>query len=172
MHYLPNLLSFARFPLAFLFLQDDVFYRCLAIILALITDGLDGFLARKYGSCSWLGTILDPITDKFFVCFAMGMLISEERLAVGAALTMLSRDFAILFFGTYLMIVGKLRHYQCRAIWCGKITTCFQLVVLLALICGVAVPQYLYVGFVALGVFALFELHYSSQLNIKFGEKG
>src|ERR1700722_11169840 len=54
---IPNFLSLMRFPLALVFLQENRLYRIIAIILALITDGLDGFIARRYKTANRLGTL-------------------------------------------------------------------------------------------------------------------
>ncbi|WP_038110868.1 CDP-diacylglycerol--glycerol-3-phosphate 3-phosphatidyltransferase [Tropheryma whipplei] len=69
---LPNVITCTRiafaFPLFFLCLDKD--FRWLALCLFLIgmlTDGLDGFIARKYNSVSKFGALLDPIADKILV---------------------------------------------------------------------------------------------------------
>lgn len=156
---LPNLISISRIPLAFCFLQNDPIYRLLGVCLALITDGLDGFLARRYDQSSFLGTLLDPLTDKFFVIMGGIVLINEGRLSLVEACMLVSRDFALLFFGAYLLLQGNLTRYRFRAIWTGKITTVLQFGVLLALIWGMTIPPFLYGVFVALGFLALLELY-------------
>ena len=62
MQYLtiPNLISLLRIPLAILFLKGGVLVRAVAIILAMLSDGLDGYYARRYSQCSKIGTLLDP----------------------------------------------------------------------------------------------------------------
>ena len=71
---LSNFLSILRIPLAFALVTDFSLYRALAIGLAMITDGLDGYLARRYRMTSQVGAFLDPLTDKFFVFFAIMIL--------------------------------------------------------------------------------------------------
>jgi len=63
---LSNALTFLRAPLALLFLSEVTALRIGAIIIAMVTDGIDGYLARRNSSVTKLGAILDPIMDKFF----------------------------------------------------------------------------------------------------------
>lgn len=68
---LPNLLTMLRMVLipvfvSLLFYQR--FYWALAVfVLAGVTDGLDGLLARRFNQKSQLGSILDPIADKLLL---------------------------------------------------------------------------------------------------------
>jgi CDP-diacylglycerol---glycerol-3-phosphate 3-phosphatidyltransferase len=160
---LPNILSLLRFPLAFLFLQENPLYRCLAIFLAMISDGLDGFLARKYKQTSRLGATLDPLADKFFVLFALFIFLREERLTILNATVMLSRDISVALFGLYLFLTNKLPLYQFRSIWAGKLTTFFQFIFLFSLTCGVVFSDYLYTLFAFFGIWAFIELYSSRQ---------
>lgn len=155
----PNVLSLLRFPLALLFLKQDVVSRFLVIMLAMISDGLDGFIARRYRLSSSLGTLLDPLMDRFFVFFVIGVLIQEGSLTSTEAWTLLSRDIAVLIFGLYLVFAGKLTSYRFRAFWCGKATTFLQFIVFLALTLGIKIPLWSYLVFVSLGALALFELY-------------
>ena len=155
----PNFLSILRFPLALFFLQANPFYRLLAIVLAMLTDGLDGFIARRYQLTSRLGTLLDPIADKFFVFLAVSVLLQEGRFSFLEAATLFCRDIAVFLFGIYLVISGKWNHYKIKAFWCGKITTCLQFVVLLGLTLGMVFPPIVYFSFLILGVLALVELY-------------
>lgn len=157
---LPNWISILRIPLAFVFLQQNPFYRVLAILIAMISDGLDGFLARKTRCCTRVGTTLDPMTDKFFVFFALRILIQEQQITLLETACMLCRDFSVILFGLYLILTRQWDNYRFRAIWCGKLTTFLQFIVLVSLACHFPVPNYLFSVFIALGLFALGELYY------------
>lgn len=156
---IPNILSILRIPLALLFLHQNILYRSFAIIFAMITDCLDGFLARRYKISSKIGTTLDPITDKFFVMFVLGVFLTEDRLTLWDAAAFICRDFSVVLFGIYLALTGNLTTYRFRAIWCGKITTTLQFVVLLGLTFQYEIPGYLYTSFIVLGLMALVELY-------------
>lgn len=162
---LPNFLSLLRIPLAFVFLQENTYLRAAAIILAMLTDYLDGYLARRYNMCSRVGTTLDPMTDKFFVFFTLVIFIQEGRIELWQAVSMLCRDFAVITFGLYLVIARQWDNYQFRAIWCGKIATTLQLFVLLALTFNFAIPSIFYLCFYPLGLLALIELYFFERLK-------
>lgn len=158
-----NILSLLRGPLAFLFLWNDPFFRAFAVIAAMITDFLDGFIARRYGTCSQLGAFLDPLMDKFFVFFSLSVLMQQGHIELWQALALISRDFAVLVFGLYLALSKNWSNFQFRSIWCGKITTTFQFFVLLGLIFSVRIPSYIFLSFIGLGFFALIELYFIEQ---------
>jgi CDP-diacylglycerol--glycerol-3-phosphate 3-phosphatidyltransferase len=160
---IPNSLSLLRLPLAFLFLSENPMVRCGAIILAMASDILDGYVARCYQQTSQFGAILDPLTDKFFALFVFVVLLAEEKLTGLQMAALLSRDFAVILFGCYLLRSSQWAQYRCRAIFCGKVTTSLQFVVLLALSVGFAVPAMVYGAFVLLGVCALLELFLKNQ---------
>jgi len=158
MFSLPNLISLSRLPLAFLFLTDNLWIRCGALLCAMISDGLDGYLARKCHLSSQLGAIIDPLMDKFFVGFVLLILINEQKLSYMQATAMLSRDLAVLLFSAYLMFHGKLKNYRVAAIWSGKVTTTLQFFVLMAALFSMAIPESIFLLFLLLGFCALLEL--------------
>jgi phosphatidylglycerophosphate synthase len=90
-----NALSFSRIPLAFLFWVESPWVRLSAILLAMVSDSFDGYLARKNQSVSRFGAVLDPLADKFFVYFALSILLREGKLFFLQALAMLSRDIVV-----------------------------------------------------------------------------
>lgn len=156
-----NFLSLARIPLVLVFFQQSVFWRIVGILLAMLSDGLDGFVARRYNRTTQFGAFLDPLMDKFFVCFALSVMVAEQRISIPEVLTMLCRDFSVFFFGFYLLLKGTWAQYKFRSIWSGKITTVLQLSVLIALSLQITLPPYFFVSFIILGVMALIELYLS-----------
>lgn len=71
---LPNWLTYGRIAaipvIMLLILADNPALRWLALLLyigAAVTDYYDGYFARKYGSVSAIGRMLDPIADKLLV---------------------------------------------------------------------------------------------------------
>lgn len=153
-----NSLSFIRAPLAFLFLQDNSTLRIVAILLAMITDSIDGYLARRNQSVSRFGAILDPAMDKFFVYFAMVVLFLEYKIAPWEMAAMLSRDFFLCLYGVLVAFAGRWKTIVFRAIRWGKVTTALQFVVLIGLVSGFTFPWYLYAAFIAMGWLAFLEL--------------
>jgi phosphatidylglycerophosphate synthase len=129
-----------------------------AIILAMLTDSIDGYLARRTLTTTRFGAILDPIMDKFFVIFALCLFFTEGKIEGWQALSMISRDFFLLVFAIYLAISGHWPEFECTAIRWGKITTTLQFFILLGLTAGFSFPWYLYSFFVLFGGLAFIEL--------------
>lgn len=158
MFNLANGLSLLRAPLALLFLIENTSLRIAVIFLAMLSDSIDGFLARRANKASQFGAVLDPAMDKFFVFFVLGVLLVQGRLEIWEACAFISRDFFLIFFGIYLGLSGHWNAYQCKAVRWGKISTALQFFVLIGLTLNVAFPWYLYCIFIVLGTLAFLEL--------------
>lgn len=153
-----NSLSFIRAPLAFLFLQENLTLRIIAIFLAMLTDSIDGHLARRNRSVSKFGAILDPTMDKFFVYFAMTVLFLEKSLGPYELIAMLSRDFFLCLYGLIMIVTNKWKTVVFRAIRWGKVTTALQFIVLISVVMGISFPWYIFALFIVMGWFAFLEL--------------
>ena len=162
MNSLPNLISLTRIPLALLFWKAEALMRLFWILMALFTDGLDGYLARRYKWTSKSGVLLDPITDRFFVAFVVVLLFNEGKIELWQAAALFCRDFAILLFALWIGLRGLITQVKFQAIWCGKVATVFQLALLFLLTAGMVIPAPTYFIFVALGGFAFLELLFSN----------
>lgn len=160
---LSNCLTMMRAPLAFLFCQENNSLRIFAICMAIITDSIDGYIARRSKSESQFGAILDPIMDKFFVLFALTVLFIEGKVAPFEMTAMLSRDVALFFYGTLMFAMGRLQSITVRAFRWGKISTALQFFVLMGICCGFTIPWYIFGAFIAMGVFSFFELLQRSE---------
>lgn len=156
---LSNALSFSRVPLAFLFLQDNALLRVLAVVLAMITDSVDGYLARRSKSSSRLGVILDPVTDKFFVYFSLITLFSEGTMSAWAALSLLARDMAVCIYATTMWIKGQWRSMVLNSFLFGKVATSLQFIILIGILLKVTFPWTVYALSGLLGLGALIELY-------------
>jgi CDP-diacylglycerol--glycerol-3-phosphate 3-phosphatidyltransferase/cardiolipin synthase len=127
----PNLLSFLRLPLAIIFiLTESTTGRAAIIVLAAISDGIDGWLARKLGQDSGAGQIVDPITDKLFVLVALATLAARRELAPWMVILLLARDIFNSF--AFFIIKGLGWHTRFKARFSGKTVTVLQLSVMLA----------------------------------------
>ena len=155
---LSNSLSFARAPLAFLFLYESQWIRFSAILLAMITDSIDGHLARRNQSTSRFGAILDPAMDKFFVYFALGALFFEGKIKAWEMAAMISRDFFLVLYGFFMIATKRWKTVVFRAIRWGKVTTALQFLVLLGLVLNYSFPWALFASFVIMGWLAFLEL--------------
>ncbi len=162
---LSNSLSFLRAPLAFLFLIESTTLRIVAIVLAMVTDSIDGYLARRRQTVTRFGAILDPTMDKFFVLFTLSILFCENRMQLWEGCAMISRDFFLCLFGLYLSVSGYWQSYQFTSIRWGKVTTALQFLVLIGLTLGITFPGYFYCVFILFGMLAFVELWQIRKAN-------
>jgi cardiolipin synthase len=102
-------------------------------LLAGITDGLDGFVARSRGQRTALGMVLDPLADKILLMSAILVLTILKELPWWFAIIVVSRDLILIGGASILyMFLGKM---SMPPSWLGKTTTGFQiLTVLLAML--------------------------------------
>ena len=107
---LPNLLSLSRIglaPLMLVFLSNDdgisELISLVILILAGVTDGLDGYLARVRNQITELGIALDPIADKIFAAIVIIGLILYRQFPLWLAAVIVGRDLLILVGGLVLM---------------------------------------------------------------------
>jgi len=84
------------FLIAFVFAGAAAAWALLAIvILAYITDALDGWIARKYNQITTFGKFMDPLADKLFVITAFICFVSAGKMAAWAAAIVLFREFIV-----------------------------------------------------------------------------
>src|SRR5208282_3007532 len=137
----PNQLTFLR--LGFLpFFVISIHYRrydaALALlILAGLTDGLDGLLARSLNQKTALGAYLDPIADKLLLSSSFVVLALNRKISWWLATLVISRDIILLTSATVILVVSGYRKFP-PSIY-GKTTTALQIllvfvVVLLAVV--------------------------------------
>ncbi len=156
---LSNALTLLRLPAAFMFIIDNMTVRLAAIALAMLSDCLDGYFARKNKTVSQLGTILDPIMDKFFVFFSLGILVATSQMPVWGMVCMLSRDICLFIFGIYLTLSRGWDQFEFKSIVWGKITTSAQFLVLIFVVIQVQLPWYIYAAFIPLGMLTALGLY-------------
>jgi cardiolipin synthase (CMP-forming) len=149
----PNLLTVFRMVLIPVFVSLLFYQRfilALAIfVLAGVTDGLDGLLARRFNQKSQLGTILDPIADKLmlvtsFVVLSMRSVFpqplpSHLPVPFWVTVAVISRDVFILVGAAAINIVTGFRGF--RPSMLGKINTTVQIFAIAAIIFAASVPN-------------------------------
>ena len=131
MFIITNSLSLIRVPLTFLFINENNVLRVVIIFLAMFSDSIDGYIARKYNATSTLGAILDPLMDKFFVYGVLIILCLDGSITPLFALSMLFRDYFLIMLGLYLCFSKKILKVQFKSVKFGKISTAFQFIILI-----------------------------------------
>jgi CDP-diacylglycerol---glycerol-3-phosphate 3-phosphatidyltransferase len=109
--------------------EGDVIAAALFAVAAL-TDGLDGYIARRQRQETTFGKLMDPLADKLLVTAALVSLVSLDRLAAWVAMVIIAREFAV----TGLRSVAAERGIVISASWLGKAKTGLQVAAIFALI--------------------------------------
>ena len=150
---IPNILTFMRMGLIPVFVSL-VYYGyskwALAVFLiAGISDGIDGFLARKFKQESELGTIIDPIADKLLMTVAFIILTLPNVLPPTRHLpipfwvtaSVIGRDVLIITIAGAINIITGFRGFK-PSFW-GKMSTLVQVIgislVMLAAVSGYSI---------------------------------
>src|SRR5690349_24132729 len=64
-------------------------------VLAGLTDGLDGYIARSRQSVTTFGKVMDPIADKLLIAAALISLVSLDKVAAWVAMVIIAREFTV-----------------------------------------------------------------------------
>src|SRR6202030_3669334 len=97
----------------------------LAVFLAAAaTDLLDGWLARRWGQVTTVGTLLDPIADKLLISAALVSLVDIHRVPAWIVILIIGREFAV----SGLRSIAAAEGYTIRASDLGKTKMVLQVV--------------------------------------------
>ncbi len=105
LRHLPNLISFARIimvvPIVWLLLERRFEPAIWLFVIAGASDGLDGFLAKRFGWSSRFGGILDALADKILLLSTFTCLWWLDVFPWWLLALILLRDLLIFGGGTY-----------------------------------------------------------------------
>ena len=113
---LPNILTLSRIlsiPLLILFFylpyRWSLYFCTLIFILAMLTDWLDGYLARRFNQQSSFGAFLDPVADKLVISTALILLVSRQPdwVITLPALVIVGREIAVSALREWMAELGK-----------------------------------------------------------------
>jgi CDP-diacylglycerol---glycerol-3-phosphate 3-phosphatidyltransferase len=126
-----NRLTVSRLALTILFVatlnSNWIYGRTAALIIFLlagVTDFVDGEIARRYGSVTNFGKLLDPLVDKIMMAAAFISLVPLGAIPAWAATTVVARDFLI----TGLRLMATARGQILPAERLGKHKTSWQII--------------------------------------------
>ncbi|HEX7119787.1 MAG TPA: CDP-alcohol phosphatidyltransferase family protein [Longimicrobiales bacterium] len=167
----PNAISLLRFPLAALFVAtESVAVRSVIALVAGISDGIDGWLARHAESRTRTGELLDPIADKTFVFAALAGFVRTGELELWELLLLLARD--IYVSAAFVVALALRLRLRFRARMSGKVTTTLQIAaVLLLLLVPRSAPFVVAITGIA-GFWAIIDYTRAGLRSLRGGEAG
>jgi cardiolipin synthase (CMP-forming) len=129
-------------PLIALLVLGEYTAALALFLLAGLSDGADGFLARRYGWTSRLGSILDPLADKLLHISAYLTLGALGHLPLWLVVLVIARDVLIVGGGlAYHLLIGR---YDLEPRVLSKLNTLLQMMLVLAVLVSlgaVALPS-------------------------------
>ncbi|MCM8761248.1 MAG: CDP-alcohol phosphatidyltransferase family protein [Candidatus Omnitrophica bacterium] len=139
---IPNKISIGRIILIPFFITAVAYSRLdialIVFLIATVSDGIDGMLARALKQKTELGTILDPMADKLllvsaYICLAVaGNIPAYLRMPPYVPIIIISRDVIIVLGSVIIYLIrGKLNVAPSVM---GKITTFFQMITIVSIL--------------------------------------
>ncbi len=137
---IPNMLTIIRLflviPLVILLLMEEYAIALTIFVIAGLSDGLDGLLAKRFGWTSRFGSIADPLADKLLMISSYFVLCWQTELPWWLFVAILLRD---------LVIVGGALSYnhlfgleEVKPTYLSKVNTFMQILLVLIVIYDLA----------------------------------
>lgn len=135
---IPNLLTVLRIllvgPIVWLLAEERYVQALLIFAVAGVSDGLDGYLAKRNGWITRLGSFLDPIADKLLLVGSYVVLGWTGVLPIWLVLLVLGRDVVIVSGAfAFHYLVGQ---FEAEPTIISKINTFAQIVLVLVVVLG------------------------------------
>jgi cardiolipin synthase (CMP-forming) len=137
---IPNYITMFRFILVpfivMALLSGYVGAALIGFVVAGVSDGIDGFIARRYNQGSELGAYLDPIADKLLLVSLFVVLGFVKELPVWLVVIVVSRDIFII--GAVLLgaVIGK--PLEMHPLLVSKANTAFQIILVAVTLADIA----------------------------------
>jgi cardiolipin synthase (CMP-forming) len=139
----PNQITLLRLGFLPLFLvsiaYDHYRWALLILVVAGLSDGVDGLLARSLNQSSSLGAYLDPIADKLLLSSSFVILAFKQQIDLWLMIFVLSRDVTILVVAVVILLMFGYRPFPPSIF--GKLNTFFQIVMVFSVLLRAAYPQ-------------------------------
>jgi cardiolipin synthase (CMP-forming) len=139
----PNQITLLRLGFLPLFLvsiaYDHYRWALLILVVAGVSDGVDGLLARSLNQSSSLGAYLDPIADKLLLSSSFVILAFKQQIDLWLMIFVLSRDVTILVVAVVILLMFGYRPFPPSIF--GKLNTFFQIVMVFSVLLHAAYPQ-------------------------------
>jgi len=136
LRHLPNIISLLRValvaPAIWLMLQLRYTEALVIVLVAGLSDALDGYLAKRFGWHSALGALLDPMADKVLLVASYVALAYLHLVPLWLAVLVLARDLVIVIgAAAYYSLIGRIEMAPSIS---SKINTVAQIVLVLVVI--------------------------------------
>jgi len=140
---IPNFITLLRLAALPFFLyaisQGRIGIALILFVAAGISDGIDGYLARRFDMGSALGAYLDPIADKLllmssYLFLAIPSFPVALKIPIVVAMLVISRDVLLLTVALLLILSGSKTKFP--PTWLGKMTTVTLIVTVLFVLCA------------------------------------
>lgn len=140
LRHLPNFITCIRFiligPILWALLTKCYPLAFYLFVIAGLSDGLDGLLARLFDWTTPLGALLDPLADKLLLMGSFVVLTYLKQIPLWLTMMVIGRDVWIMGGALlYRYWVGPLNY---KPVWISKLNTFFQLVLVSLLIIKLA----------------------------------
>lgn len=130
---IPLMVMMFYLPDTWLPLERRSYYAGWIFIAAAVTDGIDGWLARKWNQTTAFGAFLDPVADKLIVSGALIVLVQFDRVDAIIAFIIIGREITISALREWMAKLGAAKSVAVNSL--GKIKTIAQMI---------AIPMLLY----------------------------
>ena len=140
--YIPNGISLGRLvlvlPSAFLIIEENYTGAFLLLAVSGLSDGLDGFVARRYGWVSTFGKLIDPLADKLMIMTTTLTLGLLGQFPVMLMVLIIVKDLTIMAgVFPYTKLAGFPR---IQPNFLGKWTTAAQIFLLVSVLLNLGFP--------------------------------
>ena len=158
--------------------KDSVHFRYVALsvfLLSILTDVIDGIVARALKEKTELGSFLDPLADKLLLAAAFVFLALMAELPVWVVVVTISRDVILALGWVALYVFGEEGASRIRPSISGKMTTFLQMGTILLFLLDVHHIYYDYVRYLMytmIGVTILSTLGYILEGGRRLNEEG
>lgn len=167
----PNLISIFRilliFPLVIYIWQNNLTIVIILVLIAIVTDFLDGIIARRFNQISELGKILDPLADKLASGTVLIVLYLKQQVPLWLVIIIVGRDLTIMLAALFLAKKYKL---VTPSNLIGKITANVLAVMIVSYIFNIEILQKIFTPLVI--IFVILSSYSYLKRFIKIQETG
>ena len=140
---IPNLITVFRLLLVpvviLMILQEEWAWAFALFVIAGLSDGLDGFIARRFEMCSALGAVIDPLADKALLVSIYLTLAIVEVIPAWLAVAVVSRDIMIVM--AFMVSWVMAQPMAVKPLFVSKVNTALQIVLAALVLGGLAFGQ-------------------------------